>query len=362
MRIISNNKKRYEELDGIRGIAAFIVFLSHATAIAYFSTFSLLANTPIHTLWDGHSAVIMFFVLSGFVLTLPYTQPTSFTGKEIITFLLRRLFRIYPAYFVAVFFSLFLKFFLFKYQGLNGLSYWITLTMWTSNYTSWTTIIKHILMIGPGIDTQNIDPVLWTLVIEMRFSIIFPVILYLIRRVPFYKFTAILTLVLWFIIGLFTSQSTFSYIPIFLLGSVISKYHKGIIAKLSNTFIRSAFGFIGILLYASPNLFLSSNPNLNDYVTSCGSILIILTVLSSEKLKRLLIIRPINFLGKISFSFYLLHLPILITLTSILYPMINSIFLISALGLALSIISSYIVYQMIEVPFINLGRKLKYSA
>jgi peptidoglycan/LPS O-acetylase OafA/YrhL len=93
---------RIEQLDSVRGLAALSVVLCHHL-IAYprfwdAYVFGPQGNKtglffpPVYILWAGHSAVVLFFVLSGYVLFLPtlqHRQPTY--GK----YLIKRFCRIY---------------------------------------------------------------------------------------------------------------------------------------------------------------------------------------------------------------------------------------------------------------------------
>lgn len=66
-----NSKNYYPELDGLRGLAALMVFFSHAMGLLYPTPLiTYLQSSPFRILWDGAAAVDFFFVLSGFVLTL----------------------------------------------------------------------------------------------------------------------------------------------------------------------------------------------------------------------------------------------------------------------------------------------------
>jgi hypothetical protein len=80
---------RLPSLDGLRGVAALIVVVHHtlltvpSLSVAYFldgpaavrgSKAWWLSWTPLHLIWAGGEAVIVFFVLSGFVLALPYVN------------------------------------------------------------------------------------------------------------------------------------------------------------------------------------------------------------------------------------------------------------------------------------------------
>ncbi|WP_158594027.1 acyltransferase family protein [Cohnella faecalis] len=69
-------KERYEQLDALRGLAALTVLFSHlamtpANVPPLVHQFLYRAYSPFSILIKGHQAVFFFFVLSGFVLSLP---------------------------------------------------------------------------------------------------------------------------------------------------------------------------------------------------------------------------------------------------------------------------------------------------
>src|SRR5437764_6970660 len=101
--------RRFAELDSLRGLAAFTVVINHhlnALPQVFDQTvyakdewwLAALKYTPLHALWGGHEAVIFFFVISGFVLALPYFK----RELHYTPFILKRLSRIYLPYIVAV--------------------------------------------------------------------------------------------------------------------------------------------------------------------------------------------------------------------------------------------------------------------
>ncbi len=87
--------RRFYELDSLRGVAALTVVLHHFSRICPENFTHLLIRTPLRLLLAGDQAVILFFLLSGFVLTLPYKKNTSLSYGP---FLLRRVCRIYLPY------------------------------------------------------------------------------------------------------------------------------------------------------------------------------------------------------------------------------------------------------------------------
>ncbi|KAK5942885.1 hypothetical protein PMZ80_005451 [Knufia obscura] len=96
-------------LDGVRGLASFIVFIDHSTSMSYDATHSGYENSEKSSLWQlpvvrlvysGPAMVSIFFVVSGFVLTHRFIQKmhrheyeTLFSGLASLTF--RRALRLF---------------------------------------------------------------------------------------------------------------------------------------------------------------------------------------------------------------------------------------------------------------------------
>ncbi|GHO73100.1 hypothetical protein KSD_08710 [Ktedonobacter sp. SOSP1-85] len=101
-------KNAIPALDGFRAIACLLVVVFHLNFLARESGIW----HPIHDLGTafgivalgGDSGVLLFFVLSGFLLFLPYAKALLFEQKlpSARSFYLRRVFRILPAYYVAL--------------------------------------------------------------------------------------------------------------------------------------------------------------------------------------------------------------------------------------------------------------------
>ncbi len=102
---------RYIQFDALRGMAALSVLLSHFIGMMPVLPVWLkwLSGTPGHIIWDGAAAVNLFFVLSGFCVALPYMRQENPRPIAYISFLLRRFFRLYPAYAVALFLCILAK-------------------------------------------------------------------------------------------------------------------------------------------------------------------------------------------------------------------------------------------------------------
>ena len=97
---------RLEFLDSIRGLAALAVLLGHSFIFVWPLAVGQVISWPfVHIIVDGHAAVVMFFVLSGFVLTRPYFLTTAGQPPRqmnVPAFYLRRFARIWMPW-LAVF-------------------------------------------------------------------------------------------------------------------------------------------------------------------------------------------------------------------------------------------------------------------
>jgi peptidoglycan/LPS O-acetylase OafA/YrhL len=344
---------RLRQLDGLRGLAALSVFFLH--------TFELITkgadarDLPVwpflRPLWDGAAAVVLFFVLSGFVLSLPYVSSTP-KRIDVAPFLIRRVTRLYPAYWLGILLALFLRFAVYAPHGLNGLTPWVA-ELWSAPI-GWGSLVRHFVLIAPRLQFMQLDPVIWSLAVEVKISFIFPAVLYLVqktRRVPY----ALL------VIGLVFGCTFFGFLGnlfFFLCGSYLAKYRSSIVAALSS----SRWLLLGLCACAYATYgaswsmpFLSSA--LQGGAVALGSCLLIALFLSSHALARFGALPPMQFLGDASYSFYLIHFPILLALTSWIYPRTHSVLLSAVVSLVCSLGIAYVIYVLVEVPCQNWGRR-----
>jgi peptidoglycan/LPS O-acetylase OafA/YrhL len=77
---------------------------------------------------------------------------------------------------------------------------------------------------------------------------------------------------------------------------------------------------------------------------------------SRPAMSSILTIRPVKFLGDVSYSFYLLHFPVMLTCTSITLLRFKSMQASWMLSLIFTLALSLITYKFIEQPFQKLGR------
>lgn len=97
--------KEIKSLTGLRGIASLWVILLHFTII--YTTFiseNLLPKYIENAITNGYLAVDLFFILSGFVLSISMSSKlkTSFSINDFKAYIMRRFSRIYPLYIILI--------------------------------------------------------------------------------------------------------------------------------------------------------------------------------------------------------------------------------------------------------------------
>lgn len=160
-------------LTGIRGWAALWVFMYHAWGFSGARLITVRAGdleldfTPLVSL--GGAGVTIFFVLSGFLLGLPFAEwQTGLRGKPATgRYFVRRVARVFPAY----------------YAQLAVLLILAALVPGHANIEDWPTLLRHLLMLfmPPPLGTIPINLVWWTLPIEFSFYLALPLLAFLLR-------------------------------------------------------------------------------------------------------------------------------------------------------------------------------------
>ncbi|HDR7620860.1 TPA: acyltransferase [Bacillus mycoides] len=367
--------ERHEELDSIRGISSLVVMIGHYLMIfSAFQNYSyednkpfvvyLLKETPARLIFSsGNESVIIFFVLSGFVLYESIQKTNSSYGS----YLLKRICRIYIPYIVAIVIAIICQTTISKY-GISYLSEWFNRS-WTIE-SSLSLIAQHVLLVGKY-NTDTYNSVIWSLVHEMRISIIFPLVLMVCLRktvrgslLSLFSFSICSVVILFLFRSSLTLTSyvlTLHYTVLFLLGALVAKYKNNLIAFYSNCTknTKITWFLFAILLYMYEGLIgeikVLNNFIFRDYVVAISACLFVILSLSVSTFSTLLRNKYLLYLGKISYSLYLYHL---ISLFSLIY-MLNEILpltIILIMSLILSLILATISYLFVEKFSFRLGK------
>lgn len=332
-------------MDGLRGIAALVVVACHVmstlpgignavngdraaelTAAESWAVFS-----PLHVLWNGTPAVHVFFVLSGFVLVLPFTRPGA--AKSWAQYYAKRFFRLYlPAWAslaVAVALILMIP------RTASPLQ-----SPWADMYVidpSVGQVLKDGLLM---LSASTINTPLWSLKWEVAFSLLLPAYVFLAlrwRRLWHVKIGAALLLS---VVGGVQDVDWLTYLPIFAIGAVLGAERERISA-LTRSWPRFVWFFV-----AAAGLFLANAEWISreqpvpgvEAVVTVGALLIVLLFVSCGSAKKLGDTAVAQWLGRVSFSLYLVHLPIILAgvtlLRSVSLPLALAVSVAASFGIA----------------------------
>ncbi|RXR19074.1 acyltransferase [Flavobacterium amnicola] len=333
------------DIDGMRAIAVLLVILFHAN----FSLFS-----------GGYIGVDVFFVLSGYLITLTIDKEMSENRFSFQQFYLRRIRRIIP---VLVFIMLIVTIPAYLILFADNLeSYGRTLLhtiLSTNNFHLWV-ILKDYFA-----ENSDLIPFLhtWSLSVEEQFYFVWPVLLLVLHKFLTTK-NRLLFIVLFVIAMLVLSiylTKTNMNMAYFLLparffelgmGACLAMYWDKLptFAKQYNGFI----SIIGMVLIVLPAVMLtkgSAFPGLNAFWPCLGTCLLIYTGKTTENqgiLNTILQNKLLVWVGLLSYSLYLWHWPIF---TFIKYLGVNLEGTIRIGAILLTFVLSYLSWKYVEQPF-----------
>jgi len=177
---VQTEKVYFPNLDGLRFIAASMVFLQHG--FARLAASSGIDNDVLvriaKTLGSGGMGVSIFFVLSGFLITYLLLQEQNQTGKiKLTNFYIRRVLRIWPLYFLVVLFGFIIYPWLKSMMGIDTVLCSRQIYYWTflSNFDE---IFIHHNCYGHGAQIQSIT---WSVSIEEQFYLFWPLLFILLK-------------------------------------------------------------------------------------------------------------------------------------------------------------------------------------
>ncbi len=319
-------------LDLLRGLAALAVCFFHFTHgnPGFLSPGNFLYISGRY----GFLGVEVFFVISGFVI--PYAMYRgNYHLRNFGGFLTKRLVRIEPPYLVSI--------------GLVLLLNWIsTLSPYyrgSGFFIDWTGLSLHLGYLNAFFNYPWINDVYWTLAIEFQYyliiAIIFPL---LVHPVKTYSFG---TLAIFALLSLVINAHSliFNYAPLFVVGILLFLFQIGYLKK-------NHFGlFLMVILIL---IFIKFDKR---YLVAALLPYFFITYFGFQD-------RLSKFLGNISYSLYLVHIPVggrIINLCEnfISDESLRSLCVFAALGI--SVLFAWFFYLIIEKPFMTLSKKITYQ-
>lgn len=365
----------FPNLDGLRFFCFLSVFLFHSFYTVNPDVQASPAYNFINNILfaNGNLGVNFFFVLSGFLITYLLLEEKELNGKiDVPKFWLRRILRIWPLYYFAVFFG-FVIFPLIKH-------FFNQPTNETASLLSYLTFTGNFDFIIKGLPDCSVLGVLWSIAIEEQFYLIWPIVLSL---VPFKRlwipFTLIIAGSLVFRETHFTFRnlehhtlSCMNDLAVGALGAwlcIASARFKAAITAMPKFVIGIIYLSLAAVFFFRQQLFFEHHFSylIDRLVIAIIMLLVILeqnyATNSFFKLSRL---KRISNLGTISYGLYCLHfIGILITIQITdrlhLNDNIAEIVIIqTTLSFAFTILISKLSYRYLESPFLKLKNRFAY--
>jgi peptidoglycan/LPS O-acetylase OafA/YrhL len=377
------NAERLGYLDSVRGIAALVVVLCHCwllnsnafmdAHVGLVNGLSSISNLFFYCLSRlkeaGHSAVIVFFVLSGFVLAYSLQKnPTPYSR-----YLIKRTFRLYPAFLFAIFISYVLHSIIGAQH--ESASEWFRAEVLNPDMTL-ETLLKHFAAWGT-VESHGLNIAIWSLVHEMRISLIFPIILFSVVR---HGWRSIL---IWWLVSVFFTLLTFFQTGIVIEGTDVHTFGRtffdsayfvvffavGAFLAIERERVASRMGALPIwmrvfLFVIVAYLLLKTDYSdhtlaggANDYMRGLGAVGLIALALGITTFRAVLYRRSLLWLGRVSYSLYLVHIPILYVITQTIGQS-WSVVQTSIVVIPLSLVAAELMARAIEFPSVELGKKL----
>ncbi|HKX07018.1 MAG TPA: acyltransferase, partial [Stellaceae bacterium] len=323
-----------------------------------------VAGSPLALLRDGIDAVVVFFVLSGLVLAPPFLAARP---RRYRPFVVRRICRIWIPYAVVL---------------IVAVALYLCLDLTPAHAPdipdsplNWRPVptlalfARSLFMIGLD---DPLNPPMWTLVHEMRISLIFPLLVLLVTRLPWR--TACL-LAAGFSIGasvvsalqlggVVTSLAESArWACFFVFGVAIARYRDGLRVWFSGLrqWQKLGLAVMGLFPMYPPtrHLLVSDDTWFGQlrWLSAAGAVLVFVVAINSRRIGRLLEWPPLTSLGRVSYGVYLLHAPVLIIATSVSVrplPFTLAVALVPVVTVALAAV----LHRFVELPAIGLGRRL----
>jgi peptidoglycan/LPS O-acetylase OafA/YrhL len=219
--------ERLPALDGLRGVAAFIVLAHHVVlagvpllAAVYLSGADpvlpgwawALVRTPLHVLWSGEEIVLVFFALSGFVLAMPAVRGAALSPARYYP---HRLLRLYGPVWAAIGLALASRV-VVGHHAVDGASWWLNAH---DEHVAAAGVLHDVTLVS-GTAGFEVTSVLWSLRWEVVYSLALPLVLLVGARTRDRPGGAAALAV--GALALFGAHAAPRYLPAFVLGSLMA--------------------------------------------------------------------------------------------------------------------------------------------
>jgi peptidoglycan/LPS O-acetylase OafA/YrhL len=342
-------KQRFLFVDGLRGIAAISVVWHHFREAVNESASHWIEPVVEQVLSYGYLGVDIFFVISGFVISFSVRNAEHTLGF-LFRFGVRRSIRLDPPYWLTIFIELVaIKIGLMLFPQLS------------TPFPSMEKILAHFVYAQGILGYDNIINVFWTLCYEVQFYLVFVGALVLARALRQWSgkkiadriMLALATLTfVWSVAIFFTPVQS----PV--QGLFLNRWYQfflGYLAMRCYLEDRILPGFVGASAIVLCLSLIASRGAINE-LTALVIAWLFVAAARRRALSTWLSSKVIQFLGRISYSLYLIHsvvgwrtIKLLRELNGADFTPIQAWLALGA-GVGVSIFSAWLMYRFIEVP------------
>ncbi len=331
-------------LDGIRTIAIVSVLIFHLNE---------------NWLSGGFIGVDVFFVLSGYLITSIIQKEIFYNDFSFTRFYQRRIARIFPVYFLVTILTLIVAKFTYTimdYSSVGAVA--VAATLFMAN-------IKYMLQGGYFEVSADAQPLMhyWSLSVEEQFYLLFPFILVILYKYLSSKSITIFKIIIFmglasFLFSIYLTPNNpvwaFYLLPTraweLLAGSALAIYVMTNEHKSKNSFMQ----IVGLVIILCSFIFIDKTngfPGFIAVVPIFGTILLIYSSNKNGFTERLLSLKPMVYIGLISYSLYIWHWPIFSFIDYNFYEISESMRVFSKVFL--TIFFALLSYYYIEKPSRN---------
>lgn len=326
-------------LETLRGLAALVVAMSHGRC-AFVEPDGTLNITELTLgIFQPASAVIVFFVLSGYVLGQSLSRDTNY-----LAFAGRRLLRILPAFIVSVLFAYLVVSSVRIEPAPASTSAFFQSVFWPA--PTWGDVYDNLLL-----NNSHVNGPTWSIWPELVGSAILPVVVIIHGKAP-QKYQ-------WLVFAILAVVLAFSQVRLFLY------FYAGyfIAPRVSSVVVEGPIARSMVLL-GGLALLIAFGHDPVDFKSrtiipsAMGATLLIAAIASTRY--RLLEISPLRFLGRVSYSFYLLHWPVFYLCVIVVLKMAPFLagaaanLVVMGVSIGATLVFASLSYRFIERPFMRL--------
>ncbi len=346
-------------LDGVRALLALYVVQRHAEVFFWKVTESHVVKglSPWTVLRYAHFAVDIFIVISGFCLFLPVLRAAGALRGGASRFFSRRALRILPPYYAAV------------AASIVGL--WLRGQTRQFTGQSFATVWHHALLVHDALSPFSLNSALWSVAVECHIYLLFPLLVLSWKRtgpVATFAWASLLAGGLYVFLlrhppyRVITPQ----YLILFMLGMLGAAIYASPRWEETKKLPWGVFAAVLIsgmmaVHHFAPARLVDTYLGVEDVFVGLGAMSLLLAGARPGITARALSVKPLVFLGKFSYSIYLIHIPILELLQRFAAPRLDvssTSGVVKLLGMgalvAVATAGAYLFYLAFERPVVQL--------